>query len=105
MEPNLAQSIYIRSSIKFLHFVPFREQIWPPRAILVSDWLMLKKSSPLKLLGQMEPNLAGIIYVRSSIKLLPLVPFGQQTCPQLLKIEHMVKLHVYGNNSKTVNNI
>jgi hypothetical protein len=42
----------------------FRQQIWPPRAILVSDWLMLKKSSPLKLLGQMESNLAGSIYVR-----------------------------------------
>jgi hypothetical protein len=27
-----------------------------------------KKSSPLKLLGQMEPNLAGSIYVRSSIE-------------------------------------
>ena len=88
MEPNLAESIYIRSSIKFLHFVPFRQQIWPPRAILVSDWLMLKKSSPLKLLCQMEPNLAGSIYVRSSIKLL-----------------QMVKLHVFGNNSETVNNI
>jgi hypothetical protein len=38
---------------------------------------MLKKSSPLKLLGQMEPNLAGSIYVRSSIKLLYcLAPFG-----------------------------
>jgi hypothetical protein len=59
--------------IRFLHFVPFRQQIWPPRAIVVSDWLMLKKSSPLKLLGQMEPNLAGSIYVRSSIKLLHLV--------------------------------
>ena len=105
MEPNLAESIYIRSSIKFLHFVPFRQQIWPQRAILVSDWLMLKKSSPLKLLGQMEPNLAGSIYVRSSIKLLHIVPFGQQTWPLLLKIEHMVKLHVFGNNSKTVNNI
>ena len=104
MEPNLAESIYIRSSIKFLHFVPFLQQIWPPRAILVSDWLMLKKSS-LKLLGQMEPNLAGSIYVRSSIKLLHLVPFVQQTWPLLLKIEHMVKLHVFGNNSKTVNNI
>ena len=43
MEPNLAESIYIWSSIKFLHFVPFRQQIWPPRAILVSDWLMFKK--------------------------------------------------------------
>jgi hypothetical protein len=40
---------------------------------------MLKKSSPLKLLGQIKPNLAGSIYVRSSIKLLHLVPFGQQT--------------------------
>jgi hypothetical protein len=57
------------------------------RAILVSDWLMLNKSSPLKLLGQMEPNLAGSIYVRSSIKLLHLIPFGQQTWPLLLKIE------------------
>jgi hypothetical protein len=36
----------------------------------------------------MEPNLAGSIYVRSSIKLLHLVPFGQQTWPLLLKIEH-----------------
>jgi hypothetical protein len=63
---------------------------------------MLKQSFPLKLLGQMEPNLAGSIYVRSSIKLLHLVPFGQQTWPLLLKIEHMVKLHVFGNNSKTV---
>jgi hypothetical protein len=59
----------------------------------------LKKSSPLKLLGKMEPNLAGSIYARSSIKLLHLVPFGQQTWPLLLKIEHMVKyldmLHMF----------
>jgi hypothetical protein len=66
MEPNLAESIYVRSSIKCLHFVPFRQQIWLPRAILVSDWLLLKKSSPLKLLGQKEPNLEGSIYVRFS---------------------------------------
>ena len=81
MEPNLAGSIYVRSSIKFLRLVPFGQQIWLPRAILVSDWLMLNKSSPLKLLGQMEPNLAGSIYVRYSIKLLHMVPFGQQTWP------------------------
>ena len=43
MEPNLAVSIYVRSSIKFLLFVPFHQQIWPPRAILVSDWLLFKK--------------------------------------------------------------
>jgi hypothetical protein len=53
------------------------QQIWLPRAILVSDWLLLKKSSPLKLLGQIKPNLVGSIYVRSSIKLLHLVLFGQ----------------------------
>jgi hypothetical protein len=35
------------------------------RLILFSDWLMLKKSSPLKQLGQMESNLARSIYVRS----------------------------------------
>jgi hypothetical protein len=49
-EPNLAGSIHVRSSIKFLRFVPFGQGIWLPRAILVSDWLLLKKSSPLKLL-------------------------------------------------------
>ena len=64
MEPNLAGSIYVISSIKLLHLVPFGQQTWPPRLILFSDWLMLKKSSPLKQLGQMEPNLAGSIYVR-----------------------------------------
>jgi hypothetical protein len=46
MEPNLAGSIYVRYSIKLLHMVAFGQQIWPPRAILFSDWLMLKKSSP-----------------------------------------------------------
>jgi hypothetical protein len=65
MEPNLAGSIYVRSSIKLLHLVPFGQQTWPPRFILFSDWLMLKKSSPLKQLGQIEPSLAGSIFVRS----------------------------------------
>jgi hypothetical protein len=36
MEPNLAVSIYVRYSIKFLHFVPFHQQIWPPRASMPS---------------------------------------------------------------------
>jgi hypothetical protein len=42
---------------------------------------MLNKSSPLKLLGQIKPNLAGSIYARSSIKHLHMVPFGQQAWP------------------------
>jgi hypothetical protein len=50
-------------------------------------------------------NLAGSIYVRSSIKLLHLFPFDQQTWLLLLKIEHMVKLYVFGNNSKISNQI
>jgi hypothetical protein len=35
IEPNLAGSIYVRSSIKLLHLVPFGQQTWPPRAILL----------------------------------------------------------------------
>jgi hypothetical protein len=59
MEPNLAGSIYVRSSIKLLHFVLLGQQIWLPRAILVSDWLMLSKSSPLKLLEKICLTLAN----------------------------------------------
>jgi hypothetical protein len=29
------------------HFIPIGKQTWPPQAILVSDWLVSKKSSPL----------------------------------------------------------
>jgi hypothetical protein len=62
MEPHLAGSLYVRSSITFRRFVPFGQQIWLPKAILVSDWLMLNKSSPLKLLGQAK---FGLIWPRS----------------------------------------
>jgi hypothetical protein len=54
MNQNLIGSIYGRSSIKIAHFVQICEQTWPPQAILVSDWLILKKSSLLKPLGQMN---------------------------------------------------
>jgi hypothetical protein len=49
-------------------------QTWPPQAILVSDWPIFKKSSPLKLLDQMNRNLVGSIYGRSSIKIANFVP-------------------------------
>jgi hypothetical protein len=65
-----------RSSIKNAHFVPNHLQTWPPQAILVSDWLISKKSSPLKLLGLMNQNLLGSILGRSSIKIAHLVPIG-----------------------------
>jgi hypothetical protein len=48
-------------------------QTWPPQAILVSDWLISKKSSPMKPLGQMNQNLVGSTLGRSSIKIAHLV--------------------------------
>ena len=81
MEPNLAGSIYVRSSIKFPHFVPIGQQTWPPWAILVSDWLIFQKSSPLKPHGQMEPNFTGSIYGRSFTKFPHFVPIGLQIWP------------------------
>ena len=79
MEPNLAGSIYIKSFIKFVHFVPIGRQTWPPWAILNSDWPSLQTSSSLKPLGQMEPNLTGVIYGRSFMKFDNFVPILQQT--------------------------
>jgi hypothetical protein len=63
------------------HFVPICLQTWPPQAILVSDWLISKKSSPLKPLGQMNRNLVGSIIGRSSIKNAHLVSIRLQTWP------------------------
>ena len=74
MNRNLVGSIYGRFSIKIAHFVPIREQTWMPQAILVSDWLISKKSSPLKPLGQMNRNLVGSILGMSSIKIANFVP-------------------------------
>ena len=81
MNRNLVGSIYGRSSIKIAHFVPIRLQAWPPQAILVSDWLISKKSSPLKLPGQMNQNLVGSILGRSSIKIAHFIPIRLQTWP------------------------
>ena len=67
---------------------------------------LFKKSSPLKVLDQWKPNLVWIITSRvSSFKIVSGDAVHQPTWPLLLKIGHMVKLQVLGNNSKTVNNI
>ena len=42
MNLNLVGSIYGRSSIRGVHFVPIHRQTWPPQAILVYDWLISK---------------------------------------------------------------
>jgi hypothetical protein len=81
MNRNLVGRIYGRSSIKIAHFVPIHLQTWPPEAILVSDWLISKKSSPLKLPGQMNQNLVGSILGRSSIKISHFIPIRLQTWP------------------------
>jgi hypothetical protein len=54
MNQKLVGRILGRSSIKIAHLVSIRQQTWPPQAILVSDWLISKKSSPLKPLSQMN---------------------------------------------------
>ena len=81
MEPNLTGSIYGRSFMKFVHFVPIGRQTWPPWAVLNSDWPSLQKSSPLKPLSQMEPNLTGSIYGRSFMNFIHFAPIVRQTWP------------------------
>ena len=81
MNRNLVGSIYGMSSTKIAHFVPIHYQTWPPQTILVSDWLISKRSSTLKPLGQMNRNLVGSILGRSFIKSAHLVPIRLQTWP------------------------
>jgi hypothetical protein len=47
MNRNLVGSIYGRSSLKNAYFVLIHYQTWPLQTILVSNWLISKKSSPL----------------------------------------------------------
>jgi hypothetical protein len=61
MKQNMVENIYGRSSIKIAYFGPIRQQIWPPKTILVSDWLITKKSSALNLFGQIKRTLVGSI--------------------------------------------
>jgi hypothetical protein len=42
--------------MKIAHFVPIGYQTWPPQTILVSDWLISKKSSSLRLLCLKSAN-------------------------------------------------
>jgi hypothetical protein len=66
---------------------------------------LFQKSSPLKVQDQWKPNLVWIITRVSNFKFVSSDAVHQPTWPLLLKIEHMVKLQVLGNNSETVNNI
>jgi hypothetical protein len=81
MNRNLVGSILGRCCIKNANLVPICQQTWPPQAILVYDWLISKKSFPLKTIGQMNRNLVGSILGRCCIKIANLVPICQQTWP------------------------
>ena len=74
-------------------------------SVIVVRRKLFQKSSPLKVLDQWKPNLVWIITRVSSFKIVSGDAVHQPTWPLLLKIEHMVKLQVFGNNSKTVSNI
>jgi hypothetical protein len=77
MNQNLVGSILGKSFMKIANLVPICWQTWPPKVILVSDWLISRKSYSLKPLGQMNRNLVGSILGRSSIKIAHLVPIRQ----------------------------
>ena len=78
---------------------------WRRRRPSVVRRKLFQKSSPLKVQDQWKPNLVWIITRVSSFKIVSGDAMHQPTWPLLLKIEHMVKLQVLVNNSKTVNNI
>ena len=62
---------------------------------------LLQKSSPLKLLGQILPNLATIILGVSSLKNVWRDLSNQPRWPPWLKIEHRGKMQFLAYNSKT----
>jgi hypothetical protein len=112
MEPNLAGSVSVRSSIKFLRFglAPFGQAVSEEKIFLTVANQKQELLLVAMFVGQMEPyqiklSLAGSIYARSSIKHLHLVPFVQQIWPPrailfligwpclLAKWNHMKKLY------------
>jgi hypothetical protein len=73
-EPKLGRKHLLKVLYKIAHFVLICLQTWSAQAILVSDWLISKKSSPLKPLCEMNQNLVGSIIGRFSIKIAHFVP-------------------------------
>jgi len=69
---------------------------WRPSSSSVVRRKLFQKSSPLKLLDQLKPNLVWIITTVSSFKIVSGDAVHQPTWPLLLKIEHMVILQVFG---------
>jgi hypothetical protein len=94
---NLVGSIDGMSSMKIAHFVLIG---LPPHAILVSDWSISKKSSPLKLPGHMNWNLVGSIYMygRFCIKFPQRMSLKGYGCKRLWEtIQHDTLTHILIN--------
>jgi hypothetical protein len=43
---DASYQVLVHLAKRFAHFVPIRLETWPSQAILVSDWLISKKSFP-----------------------------------------------------------
>ena len=69
---------------------------WRPSSSSIVRRKLFQKSSTLKVLDQWKPNLVWIITRVSSSKIVSGDAVHQPTWPRLLKIEHMVKLQVFG---------
>jgi hypothetical protein len=92
MNRSLVGSIYGRSSIKIVHFVPIHLQTWPPQAILVSDWLISKnlllcyRGPPIDASYQVSVHLAKRFQRRRIIKIRQSetrVTFGGHVCQRI----------------------
>ena len=104
MVQSMVGNIYWRSSIKIAHFVPICVQIWPSQAIFVSGWSISTKSSPLKPLGQMNRNLVGSIYGRSSIKTAHFIPIRLWTWPSqaILLSDWSISKKIFGQMNRNL---
>jgi hypothetical protein len=87
MNRNLVGSIYGRSSIANAHFFFIVNKHGHHRQFLFLIGRFLKKSFSLKPLGQINRNLVGSIYGRSSIKIDYIIPICKQTwLPQAILV-------------------
>jgi len=87
MNQNLVDSVYRRSSIKMFISAQFVNKDGHHRQFLFGIGRFLKKYSSLKPLGQINRNLIGSIYGRSSIAISLFIPIRSQTwSPQAILI-------------------
>jgi hypothetical protein len=80
MDRDKMSILYREPSIDASYQVSVHLAKWFQRqVILVSDWLFFFNSSRLKPFGQMNRNLVGTIYGKSSVRIAHFVPIRYQT--------------------------